>query len=188
MRPSYLQAAAGALTFAVVAGLVFLPARLLAPSGDSTWALTLPVTTSLGPVLAVLPSPPKMSQPRAPRRVAVVSHYQLASVVTADPKPAAPKRTTHTVAVAFVPVARHPRVVTDAVRPAPAPAHTPAPAPAPAPVAASAPATTLSATTPAAAPPAAPTPVKTPAPAPTPPDHGKGHDHGGHDHGHGHDH
>lgn len=210
MKPFWVQAAAGALVGAVVAGLAFLPGRLLQPA-PSARVLALPGTVAQPPVrVAVRPPRPHREARReeAPVRQ-VVPVQQLAVVLTPvhlTPVHRAPVRKAATPRV-------HPKARTDAshiVReplhhaqaPKPRPKHKPKPAPpTPAPARATTPGAVAGATATIAQPlvvtpqQAAPTTTTTSAPpppaavVPTPDDQGHDHGHdGGHGHGHGHDH
>lgn len=82
MRLSATQAATGALTAAVVAGLLLLPGQLLGTeSGDRT-VITLPVTTAPAPVQAAAPAARKPARKKAPRKAVAKPHVQLVHVAT----------------------------------------------------------------------------------------------------------
>lgn len=183
MRLSATQAATGALTAAVVAGLLLLPGHLLGTeSGDRT-VITLPVTTAPAPVHAAAP-PARKQAKKAPGKAAAKPQLQLVHVASLASQPIAsrpiasqPARTAPAVQRAKATPRVNVRsallsrlVSSKAVRAALArhtTGHTKH-ASAPDPVLPSAsPATTTAAPAPAPAPAPAATPAPAPAPAPT---------------------
>ena len=204
MRISLAQAAAGALTSTVVAGLIVLPGRVLGTDPARTGPLSLRVQAAAA--TTVVPAAQPVVHHRVapkPHRVPAAPVAQLASapVAVAVVRRAAPRPTVVTrrrVVIARVaPKAavrrRHLPLPPDEARPqAPVPAPTPAPAPAPTPAPAAAPAAGPAAASPAAVPavPAVQVLADMYAPAVTtqedPGRHGNKHD-GEHDNGHGHD-
>lgn len=193
MRISWAQMAAGALTLAVVAGLLLLPGRLLGPSSIGLPVvlphMTAPAAVVAEPVPVVVPAKQRHAAPRRPAvvRTAPIAQFASAVVVTQPavrhavvasarkraPKPVAKPQPTRKPQPQPQPqpkptsVVAPPKRVAAAPTPAPAPAPAAAPTPAPAPT----PATRVLADT------AVPT-------TPTPADDG---DPGEHDHGNGHD-
>jgi hypothetical protein len=181
MRLSATQAATGALTAAVVAGMLLLPGHLLGTdSGDRT-VITLPVTTAPAPVQAaalVVRKParkprakPAPAGPRPvhaatlvsqPTRTAPVVHHA-AATRSSGVRSALLTRLVRSKAVraalAGTAPAKH-KHAPDPVLPT-----APAPAPAPAPPTTTAAQPTIVASVEQPAP--APTPAPTPAPAPT---------------------
>jgi hypothetical protein len=167
MRLSWAQAAAGALTTVVAAGLLMLPGRILGPDQGAGPALRLPGIAAVPTVHAAAEQPVH----RAPRRrpVTHIAPRPNPSLVSALVPAAATDRRAHSSPTPQPHVrppavsqggslidalsGLHHRPPPDAGRPTPTPAPAPAPAPAPTP-------------TPTPAPTPAPTPV-VPAPTPT---------------------
>jgi fermentation-respiration switch protein FrsA (DUF1100 family) len=182
MRLSLAQAAAGALTTVVAAGLLVLPTRLLGPEQDASPALRLPGITATPTVHAALPAAAATQRHRATRRADSNGSASLASVVkrplivpaAVSAARTAPAHIAHRSApqgarlIDALSRQRH-RPPPDPARPPPTPTPTPTPTPAPVPKPAPVVDTPTATRTLADAAP----PVLTPTPAPAPCDQGE---------------
>lgn len=192
MKPFWVQAAAGALVGAVVAGLAFVPGRLLGPVNHAR-PLSLPATVQAQAVHMSLPKPKPVVRHVAKKQIgAPVAQLAAVQPVTPVVTPARivhkPKPVRHAAAKPKPLVSpkrvAHPRQPKETLAPKPPPATPP-------PAATATVTATLDPTPPApteVAAPAVTTTSSAPATPPPPPadnrDHGHSHDHHGHGHGH----
>lgn len=210
MKPLWVQAAAGALVGAVVAGLAFVPGRLLGPA-NHVRPLALPATVPAPAVHMSLPKPKPVVRHTVRKQIVVAPVAQLAAVRPVTPV-VVPTRVVHKPKPAVHVTARpkpkplispkvlaHPRQPKDALAPKPATTPAPAPTPAPTPASTSPAASTAPAATATISGSLSPTPTgqveaapaTTTATSSSSADNGNrsqghGHDHDHHGHGHGH--